>query len=117
MTMLAAKVFLMCLADRLNAPFGGNLAPGYAGERLAREFREGLSGMMSLLEQEAADTNERGRVQHYLSLNAMLMSVWVTEKDSQDLKIATGRTRQQWLDAPIWNFREPSSPVISTLSG
>ncbi len=113
--MLAAKVFLMCLEARLNAPFGGNLAPGNAGERLAREFREGLGGLMDALAQEAADPNERDRMG--FSLNETLLCVWVTEKDSQDLQMATGRTRQQWLDAPLWKFREPSSPESSALSG
>lgn len=37
MTMLAAKLLLMALDERLNAPFGGNLASGSAAERLARE--------------------------------------------------------------------------------
>ncbi len=103
MTMLAAKVFRMSLLDRLEAPHGGNLAACASADVLARESRDGVAGLLRELEDEASDANERGRV-HAFSLCETLMSVWTARGDDQHLKNATGKTRQEWLDAPLWAF-------------
>ncbi len=103
MTMLAAKVFRMCLVDRLEAPFGGNVAAGVSAEVLARVFREGLPGLLRALDEEANDPNERDRV-HVFSIFETLMAVWTSPGDDRHLEVATGKSRDEWLAAPLWTF-------------
>lgn len=66
---------------------------GVAGEKLAREDRGGLGGLLAQLEAEA-----EGRLAGYAgSVTARLMEAWVMPGDDRLLKSATGRTREQWL--------------------
>jgi len=96
MTALAAKIFHMCLTAHLDAPWGGNLAPGHSADVLAREFNDGLAGLLRSLTDEAA-----GRVAG-LAIHDLLSEVWTRAGDDQHLKTATGKTRQEWLATPLW---------------
>ncbi|KVP75227.1 hypothetical protein WJ96_05580 [Burkholderia ubonensis] len=101
--MHVAKLFQPALPNRLDAPFGANLTAGISAETLAREFREGLTGLLNTLAAEAADSDERGRPNAF-SLCQLLMEVWTAPDDDHHLKTARGKTREEWLAAPIWAF-------------
>ncbi|MBN3760897.1 hypothetical protein [Burkholderia sp. Ac-20365] len=111
MTMLAARAFRAALIGRLELPFGGNVAAGTSAEALAREFHDGTVGLLRVLEEESIDTNERGRCAQF-SLCSMLMECWTAKGDDAHLKAATGRTRHEWLAAPLWKFAE-STPQLT----
>lgn len=96
MTTLAAKIFRMCLTSHLDAPFGANLAPGNSAAELAREFNDGLAGLLRSLSDEAAGGGTG------IPLHSLLAEVWMRAGDDQHLKAATGKTRQEWLGAPLW---------------
>jgi hypothetical protein len=100
---LAAKIFHMCLLAQLELPYGGNLVPGQSADVLAREFHDGVAGLLRILEDESRDSIERDRP-YTLSLHQMLMEVWVSPDDARHLKAATGKTRDEWLAAPLWNY-------------
>lgn len=101
--MLSAKIFRLALLDCLERPHGGNLVACDSAAILAREFRDGVAGLLCVLAEEGNDTDERRRPYPF-SLSQMLMEVWTTPRDEVHLKNATGRTRRQWLDAPLWAF-------------
>lgn len=106
MTALAAKVVHMCLTARLEAPFGANLAPGQSADVLAREFRGGLAALLQSLADEAA-----GRCAGF-AIHGLLMEVWTRPGDDRHLKTATGKTRQEWLDMPLWEAAS-TAPVYA----
>lgn len=89
-----AAAFLARLRDRLEAPYGGNVEAGHAAERLAREFRGGLPGMIAWLERERAHPSTPGGG---LTVAAQLLESWVKPGDERDLKLATGWGRDEWL--------------------
>ncbi|MBK3780180.1 hypothetical protein G3A43_07910 [Paraburkholderia aspalathi] len=100
---LAAKIFRLCLLTQLELPYGGNLVPSQSADVLAREFHDGVAGLLRILEDESRDSLERDRP-YMLSLHQMLMEVWVSPADTRHLKAATGKTRAEWLAAPLWNY-------------
>lgn len=94
--MLAAKIFRMCLTAHLDAPFGANLAPGNSADALAREFNDGLAGLLRSLDDEAAGRGVG------IPLHALLSETWTLAGDDVHLTTATGKNRQEWLAAPLW---------------
>ncbi|KWU26311.1 hypothetical protein [Burkholderia cenocepacia] len=106
MTRLAAKVFRMVLVEHLEAPYGGNLAAGASAEVLAREFREGVPALLTLLAREASGSTDGD---YPTSLSRLLMEVWTARDDDGHLKNATGKTRKEWLDAPLWSVTVSAS--------
>lgn len=79
MTTLAAKIFHMCLTAHLDAPFGANLAPGNSADVLAREFNDGLAGLLRSLVDEAAGGRAGVTLFHLLS------EVWTRPDDDRHL--------------------------------
>jgi hypothetical protein len=101
MAQLAAKLFRMCLTARLETPHADFLAAGNSAVVLSRELRDGLPGLLRVLEAEAHDP---GHTDGPFSLHRMLMEAWTSRDDNRHLKMATGRTREEWLGAPLWNL-------------
>ncbi|MEX3983786.1 hypothetical protein AB4Y45_32910 [Paraburkholderia sp. EG287A] len=100
MTAPAAKVFRMALLYRLEAPYGGNLAAGNSADVLARELRDGIPGLLRVLEAESEGNVDAN---HAFSLIHMLTEAWTAKGDDQHLMNATGKTREEWLRSPFWH--------------
>ena len=95
----AATLFLRSLNHRLDTPHPLFLASGDSAHELAREFSGGLAAMLAALQVESA---ARVSTPGYPGLHNLLSEAWTRRGDDTHLFNATGRTRQWWLDAPIW---------------
>lgn len=86
-----AVAFRQALKHRLSNDL--DFPAGFAAERLAREFHDGVSGLLASLERESTHSEEYP----YSHILDQIMVAWSSAADQRDLVLATGRNRDGWL--------------------